>query len=78
MGIPVHTIDSQFVLIKFCINFSNMKTTLLATLFASAAAFAPVSQKTSSSALNAFEGELGARTFYFLYNVDLADWASSN
>lgn len=38
-----------------------MKTTLLATLFATAAAFAPVSQKTSSTALNAFEGELGAR-----------------
>ena len=39
-----------------------MKTFIAATLIASAAAFAPVSQKASSTALNmAFENELGAQ-----------------
>lgn len=39
-----------------------MKLTILASLIACAAAFAPVSQKSSSSALNmAFEGEVGAQ-----------------
>jgi hypothetical protein len=34
---------------------------ILASLIASAAAFAPVSQKASSTSLNAFENELGAQ-----------------
>ena len=38
-----------------------MKTAVFATLLASAAAFAPVSQKASSTALAAFENELGAQ-----------------
>mmetsp|Transcript_15770 Transcript_15770/g.34543 ORF Transcript_15770/g.34543 Transcript_15770/m.34543 type:complete len:200 (-) Transcript_15770:85-684(-) len=38
-----------------------MKSAVFATLLASAAAFAPVSQKASSSALKAFEDELGAQ-----------------
>jgi Chlorophyll A-B binding protein len=40
---------------------SNMKTAILASLVASAAAFAPSKQAASSSALNAFESELGAQ-----------------
>lgn len=43
-----------------------MKTAILATLFASAAAFAPVSQKTSSTSLKAFENEVGARKYNVL------------
>ena len=38
-----------------------MKTAVFATLLASAAAFAPASQKASSTALKAFEDELGAQ-----------------
>ena len=38
-----------------------MKTAVFATLLASAAAFAPVSQKASTTALNAFENELGVQ-----------------
>ena len=38
-----------------------MKSAIFATLLASAAAFAPASQSASSTALNAFEGELGAQ-----------------
>ena len=38
-----------------------MKSAVFATLLATAAAFAPASQKASSSALAAFEGELGAQ-----------------
>ncbi|KAL7556308.1 hypothetical protein ACA910_009312 [Epithemia clementina (nom. ined.)] len=38
-----------------------MKSTIIAALIASAAAFAPASQKASSSALKAFEEELGAQ-----------------
>ena len=38
-----------------------MKTAIFASLLASAAAFAPASQKASSSALKAFEDELGAQ-----------------
>jgi Chlorophyll A-B binding protein len=39
-----------------------MKTAIVASLIASAAAFAPASQKSvSSTALNAFENELGAQ-----------------
>jgi len=38
-----------------------MKSAVFATLLASAAAFAPASQKASSSALAAFENELGAQ-----------------
>ena len=38
-----------------------MKTAVLATLIASAAAFAPAKQAVTSSALNAFESELGAQ-----------------
>ena len=37
-----------------------MKSAIFASLVASAAAFAPVSQKASSTALNAFENEVGA------------------
>jgi hypothetical protein len=40
---------------------SNMKTAILACLVASAAAFAPSKQAGSSSALKAFENELGAQ-----------------
>ena len=40
---------------------STMKTAILASLLASAAAFAPVQQATKSTALNAFEEELGAQ-----------------
>jgi Chlorophyll A-B binding protein len=38
-----------------------MKLAVVAALLASASAFAPVSQKTSSTALKAFENELGAQ-----------------
>jgi len=38
-----------------------MKTAILASLLASAAAFAPAQQKASSTALKAFENELGAQ-----------------
>ena len=38
-----------------------MKTIIAASLIASAAAFAPASQKSSSSAVKAFENELGAQ-----------------
>jgi len=38
-----------------------MKSTLIATLLASAAAFAPVAQKSASTQLKAFEDELGAQ-----------------
>ena len=38
-----------------------MKTSIFASLLASAAAFAPASQKASSSALSAFADELGAQ-----------------
>jgi hypothetical protein len=38
-----------------------MKSVIIASLLASAAAFAPVSQKTSNTALKAFENELGAQ-----------------
>ena len=38
-----------------------MKSIIIASLLASAAAFAPVSQKTSNTALKAFENELGAQ-----------------
>ncbi|KAL7556314.1 hypothetical protein ACA910_011860 [Epithemia clementina (nom. ined.)] len=38
-----------------------MKSTVYAALIASAAAFAPASQKASSSTLKAFEEELGAQ-----------------
>eukprot|EP00587_Corethron_hystrix_P016794 CAMPEP_0113306182 /NCGR_PEP_ID=MMETSP0010_2-20120614/5532_1 /TAXON_ID=216773 ORGANISM="Corethron hystrix, Strain 308" /NCGR_SAMPLE_ID=MMETSP0010_2 /ASSEMBLY_ACC=CAM_ASM_000155 /LENGTH=65 /DNA_ID=CAMNT_0000160791 /DNA_START=27 /DNA_END=221 /DNA_ORIENTATION=+ /assembly_acc=CAM_ASM_000155 len=40
---------------------SSAKSLVLASLVASAAAFAPVSQKASSSALKAFESELGVQ-----------------
>eukprot|EP00587_Corethron_hystrix_P010827 CAMPEP_0113305844 /NCGR_PEP_ID=MMETSP0010_2-20120614/5325_1 /TAXON_ID=216773 ORGANISM="Corethron hystrix, Strain 308" /NCGR_SAMPLE_ID=MMETSP0010_2 /ASSEMBLY_ACC=CAM_ASM_000155 /LENGTH=205 /DNA_ID=CAMNT_0000160377 /DNA_START=64 /DNA_END=681 /DNA_ORIENTATION=+ /assembly_acc=CAM_ASM_000155 len=40
---------------------SSAKSLILASLVASAAAFAPVSQKASSSALKAFESELGVQ-----------------
>ena len=44
------------------IQHPTMKTAVIASLIASAAAFAPVSQKAASStALNAFEDELGAQ-----------------
>ena len=39
-----------------------MKTAVFATLLASAAAFAPASQKASSSALSAFKEDVGAIT----------------
>jgi hypothetical protein len=55
-----------FLTISFwiCISFSTKTMKLiLASLIASAAAFAPVSQKAASTtSLNAFEGELG--TFF--------------
>ena len=38
-----------------------MKLTILASLIAAAAAFAPASQQSSSTALKAFEGELGVQ-----------------
>ena len=38
-----------------------MKTTIIAYLIASAAAFAPASQKSSTTALNAFQSEIGAQ-----------------
>ena len=38
-----------------------MKSAIFASLLASAAAFAPVSQKTSSTSLKAFENELGVQ-----------------
>lgn len=38
-----------------------MKTVILATLVASAAAFAPAKQAATSSSLKAFEDELGAQ-----------------
>jgi hypothetical protein len=38
-----------------------MKFTVIASLLASAAAFAPVAQKASSTSLMAFEDELGAQ-----------------
>jgi hypothetical protein len=38
-----------------------MKTIIAASLVASAVAFAPASQKSSSSAVQAFESELGAQ-----------------
>ena len=38
-----------------------MKTAILASLVASAAAFAPSKQATTTTSLNAFEGELGAQ-----------------
>ncbi|KAL3908412.1 MAG: hypothetical protein SGILL_008490 [Bacillariaceae sp.] len=38
-----------------------MKTAIVASFIASAAAFAPVSQKTSSTSLKAFENEIGAQ-----------------
>ena len=38
-----------------------MKTAILATLVASAAAFAPAKQAATSTSLNSFEGELGAQ-----------------
>ena len=38
-----------------------MKTAILASLIASAAAFAPAKQAASSTALNAFEDALGAQ-----------------
>ena len=38
-----------------------MKFAIVASLLASAAAFAPAAQKTSSTALKAFENELGAQ-----------------
>eukprot|EP00587_Corethron_hystrix_P015101 CAMPEP_0113318924 /NCGR_PEP_ID=MMETSP0010_2-20120614/13313_1 /TAXON_ID=216773 ORGANISM="Corethron hystrix, Strain 308" /NCGR_SAMPLE_ID=MMETSP0010_2 /ASSEMBLY_ACC=CAM_ASM_000155 /LENGTH=59 /DNA_ID=CAMNT_0000176353 /DNA_START=20 /DNA_END=196 /DNA_ORIENTATION=- /assembly_acc=CAM_ASM_000155 len=40
---------------------SSAKSLILASLVASAAAFAPVSQKASSSSLKAFESELGVQ-----------------
>ena len=38
-----------------------MKSVIIASLIASAAAFAPVAQKASSTSLAAFENELGAQ-----------------
>ena len=38
-----------------------MKTAILASLLASAAAFAPAKQATKSTALSAFQDELGAQ-----------------
>jgi hypothetical protein len=66
-----------------------MKSVIIASLIAGAAAFAPVAQKSASTALNmAFEDELGAqpplgffdRTYYTLwaakYHIDACDLTS--
>ena len=45
-----------------------MKLAVLSALFASAAAFAPASQKATSTKLNAFESELGAQEPLGLYD----------
>jgi len=44
-----------------------MKLAVLSALFASAAAFAPASQKATSTKLNSFESEIGAQEPLGLY-----------
>ena len=48
-------------IINYLLSISNMKSAVIATLIGSAAAFAPAQNKASSTALNAFENELGAQ-----------------
>jgi hypothetical protein len=49
-----------------------MKSVIIATLIASAAAFAPAQQKTTSTSLAAFEDELGVqvRCFFLFFDYD--------
>jgi Chlorophyll A-B binding protein len=58
---PIGHVNNTIPLTNNTTHLDAMKTAVLATLIASAAAFAPAKQAVTSSALNAFESELGAQ-----------------